>query len=68
MDLPRCVKTRVPDATTADLRRSPWGAVLEIRFTDSERPYLWVVAFGLRHPETVGSARPSVYQLAHERL
>ena len=65
--LPRCVKTRIPDHTAAELRLSPWGAVLQGN-ADEAGPYLEFVAFGLRHPEAVGSHRPSVYEVAHSRV
>ncbi len=65
--LPRCVKTRIPDPATADLRRSPWGAVLQGN-ADDIGPYLEFIAFGLRHPEAAGSRKPSVYAIAHDRL
>lgn len=65
--LPRCLKTRLPDPTTADLRRSPWGIVLQGQ-ADDQGPHLVYIAFGLRHPEDVGSPKPSVYALAHSRI
>lgn len=67
LPLPRCVKMRLPDPTTADLKRSPWGVVLEGR-ADNDGPFLVSIAFGLRHPEAVGSRKPSVYSLAHSRI
>ena len=65
--LPKCLKVRIPDARSADLKRSPWGAVLRGR-GDTAGPYLYVVAFGLRHPEASSSIKLSVYATAHQRL
>lgn len=65
--LPLCLKTRLPDPSSADVRVSPWGVVLEGQ-ADEIGPYLEFVAFGLRHPESSGSNKPSVYALAHARL
>lgn len=65
--LPRCLKTRLPHPQTSDLQRSPWGVVLRGR-ADTSGPYLYVLAFGLRHPEAVDSTKPSVYVTAHKRL
>lgn len=65
--LPRCVKTRIPDPTTSDIRTSPWGAVLQIAL-DEDGPYLEFVAFGLRHPDAGGSQQPSVYERAARRV
>lgn len=58
--LPGCVKTYLP-----------WpggrcGMVLELRI-DEHGPLLFCLAFGIRHPAR-NSGRPSVYQVAHERL
>ena len=65
--LPRCMKVRIPDVHSADLKRSPWGVVLRGR-GDTAGPFLYVVAFGLRHPEAVDSTKLSVYATAHRRL
>ncbi|MDA8067892.1 MAG: hypothetical protein M0T77_04675 [Actinomycetota bacterium] len=65
--LPRCVKTRLPDPRSADLARSPWGIALQ-GDPDDLGPRLVYIAFGLRHPEDVGSPKPSVYALAHARI
>lgn len=65
--LPACVKTRIPDPSSANLRRSPWGAVLLVD-ADDRGLYLTFVAFGLRHPDAAASHKPSVYQLAATRL
>jgi len=67
VDLPRCVKTRIPDPLVDDLRRSPWGAVLTLE-RDRDGLLLVFVAFGLRHPDAVGSSQPNVYERAHRRL
>lgn len=67
VDLPRCVKTRIPEPLVDDLRRSPWGAVLTVG-RDEDGLLLVFVAFGLRHPDAVGSSQPNVYERAHRRL
>jgi len=66
LHLPHCVKTRIPNPGSASIRDSPWGAILEIQHDGDY--FLSVLAFGLRHPEAIGSAKPSVYQVAHGRL
>ena len=60
-------KTRVPEPLVYDLRRSPWSAVLTVE-RDRTGLLLVLVAFGLRHPDAVGSSQPNVYERAHRRL
>ena len=67
LDLPRCVKTRIPNPASASIQESPWGAILEYQ-RDSAGLFLAVLAFGVRHPEALGSTKPSVYAIAHKRL
>lgn len=59
--LPGCVKAYLPPPD------GPWGAVFRFAKREDGRPYLLVIAFGLRHPPTK-SRQPSVYQRAHRRL
>ena len=66
LDLPGCVKTRIPDPDDDDPRTSPWGAVLLLA-RDQHGLYLDFLAFGLRHPDQ-STPQPSVYQRAHRRL
>jgi hypothetical protein len=65
--LPGCVKTRIPDPSSNDIRTSPWGAVLRADL-DNGKPCLVFAAFGLRHPEATGSHQPSVYARAARRV
>jgi hypothetical protein len=67
LDLPRCVKTRIPNPASASIEDSPWGAILDYQ-ADQAGLYLRVLAFGLRHPEAIGSMKLSVYAIAHDRL
>ena len=66
IDLPNCVKTRIPDPEAGDPAISPWGAVLGVA-VDATGLHLQFLAFGLRHPDRAGR-QPSVYQRAHRRL
>ncbi len=60
--LPGCVKTYVPAPAGA------WGLVFLIaRDPRSDALFLDHLAFGVRHPPA-NSRRPSVYQIAHDRL
>jgi hypothetical protein len=67
LPLPNCVKVRIPDPYADEIRLSPWGAVLEGSLHRGELT-LFYVAFGQRHPEASGSNKPSVYEIAHQRL
>lgn len=64
LDLPNCVKVRIPDPYEDDPNVSRWGAVLQLRAGD----VLMFLAFGLRHPQLAGSRQDSVYQRAYRRL
>ena len=66
LNLPGCVKTRIPDPRADDPAISPWGAVLAAA-QDAIGLHLQLLAFGLRHPDPA-SRQPSVYQRAHRRL
>ena len=66
LDLPGCVKTRIPDPADDDPANSPWGAVMVLA-NDQHGLYLDFLAFGLRHPDAAGRT-PSVYERAHRRL
>jgi hypothetical protein len=66
LDLPACVKTRIPNPAGEDPLISPWGAVLVLRRSHGDLVFV-VLAFGLRHPPH-GSRQPSVYERAHRRL
>ena len=63
--LPGCLKAYVGPATG----RGPgeWGMVFAPQ-RDQHGAFLVCLAFGLRHPDSVGSRQPSVYQVAHRRL
>jgi hypothetical protein len=59
--LPGCMKVYVP---APDGR---FGMVFMLKFQPDGRPVLMFLAFGVRH-HPQGSQRPTVYQLAHQRL
>lgn len=59
--LPNCMKVYVP---APDGR---FGMVFMLKFQPDGRPVLMFLAFGVRHHPR-GSRRPTVYQLAHQRL
>lgn len=66
MNLPGCVKTRIPDPFDDDPRNSPWAAVL-LAARDNGGLHLAFLAFGVRHPDATGRL-PSVYDRAHRRF
>lgn len=59
--LPDCMKVYVP---APDGR---FGMIFMLKFEPDGRPVLMFLAFGVRH-HPHDSRRPTVYQLAHERL
>ena len=59
--LPDCMKVYVP---APDGR---FGMIFMLKFQPDGRPVLMFLAFGVRH-HPQGSQRPTVYQLAHQRL
>lgn len=59
--LPDCMKVYVP---APDGR---FGMVFMLKFQPDGRPVLMFLAFGMRH-HPQGSQRPTLYQLAHQRL
>jgi hypothetical protein len=59
--LPDCMKVYVP---APDGR---FGMIFVLKFEPDGRPVLMFLAFGVRH-HPQGSRRPTVYQLAHQRL
>jgi hypothetical protein len=67
IELPLCVKTRIPRPENDGLTTSPWGAVLRYQH-EAGKPRFAFLAFGPRDGRLVDSRTPSVYRLAHERL
>jgi hypothetical protein len=59
--LPDCLKVYVP---APDGR---FGMIFVLKFQSDDRPVLMFLAFGVRH-HPQDSQRPTVYQLAHQRL
>ena len=59
--LPDCMKVYLP---APDGR---FGMIFILKFQPDGRPVLMFLAFGVRH-HPQGSQRPTVYQLAHQRL
>lgn len=59
--LPRCLKVYLPPPA------GRFGMVFKFVMTDSGRPRLDYLAFGVRH-HPPGSNAPTVYQIAHRRL
>lgn len=57
LDLPNCVKTRIPDPHNDDPQVSRWGAVLTVA-VDEDGLHLQFLAFGVRHP-TAPPANPA---------
>jgi hypothetical protein len=59
--LPNCMKVYVPPPD------GRFGMIFMLKFQPDGRPVLMFLAFGVRHhPQS--SQRPTVYQLAHQRL
>jgi hypothetical protein len=60
-ELPDCAKVYLPPPD------GRFGMIFMLKFGADGRPVLAYLAFGVRHHPR-GSQRPTVYQLAHERL
>jgi hypothetical protein len=60
-ELPDCAKVYLPPPA------GRFGMVFMLRLDADRRPVLAFLAFGVRH-HPGGSQRPTVYQLAHQRL
>jgi hypothetical protein len=59
--LPDCAKVYLPPPN------GHFGMIFMLKFEPNGRPVLVFLAFGVRHHPR-GSKRPTVYQLAHERM
>lgn len=59
--LPDCMKVYVPAPN------GRFGMIFMLKFQPDGRPVLMFLAFGVRH-HPQDSQRPTVYQLAHQRL
>jgi hypothetical protein len=62
-------RTVLPDSTKIYLPppNGRFGMIFMLKFEPDGRPVLMFLAFGVRHHPR-GSQRPTVYQLAHQRL
>jgi hypothetical protein len=60
-ELPSCAKVYLPPPN------GRFGMIFMLRLDADRRPVLAFLAFGVRHHPR-GSQRPTVYQLAHQRL
>jgi len=59
--LPDCAKVYLPPPN------GRFGMIFMLKFEPNGRPVLVFLAFGVRH-QPQGSQRPTVYQLAHQRM
>jgi hypothetical protein len=59
--LPDCAKVYLPPPN------GRFGMIFMLKFEPNGRPVLMFLAFGVRHHPR-GSQRPTVYQLAHQRM